>query len=78
MTDLRNWLAKLLPRRRARKPAVDFKALAESSGDILLLLTTDHHLRYVSPSVTDILGWLPEDMRQNGPGTALGTATATD
>lgn len=62
MTKLKDWLEKLLPRRRTKEAAVDFKALAESSVDVVLLITPDHRLRYVSPSITEILGWQPEEL----------------
>lgn len=45
------------------KPApVDFKALTENSGDMILQVGRDLKLRYASPSATAIVGWTPEEM----------------
>ena len=41
---------------------VDFKALAEFSGDVILQVKSDLELRYVSPSAKAVLGWTPEEM----------------
>jgi diguanylate cyclase (GGDEF)-like protein/PAS domain S-box-containing protein len=38
-------------------PVVDFRALAECSSDIVLQIGPDDRVLYVSPSVTDVLGW---------------------
>jgi diguanylate cyclase (GGDEF)-like protein/PAS domain S-box-containing protein len=41
---------------------IDFEALAQGSADVILQADFNHHLRYVSPSVTTLLGWSPEEM----------------
>ncbi|WP_193178672.1 GGDEF domain-containing protein [Oricola nitratireducens] len=41
---------------------VDFKALTEHSGDLIVQVGQDFKLRYVSPSAKAILGWTPEEM----------------
>lgn len=38
-----------------------FRLLAENSGDVVFLLNTDGSVRWVSPSLTTALGWLPQD-----------------
>ncbi len=42
-----------------------FRKLTEHSSDIVFVVDRDHVVRYVSPSVTRVLGW--------SPGDALGT-----
>lgn len=41
---------------------IDFKGLAESSADVILLVGADMRATYVSPSCRPILGWDPEDL----------------
>ncbi|MCP9832771.1 MULTISPECIES: PAS domain S-box protein [unclassified Cyanobium] len=38
-----------------------FRLLAENSGDVVFLLDLEGYVRWVSPSLTTALGWLPED-----------------
>ncbi|MUZ75408.1 diguanylate cyclase [Agrobacterium vitis] len=45
----------------------DFRMLAENSGDVIMQLGPDTKARYVSPSCTRLLGWLPEEMVGHGP-----------
>jgi diguanylate cyclase (GGDEF)-like protein/PAS domain S-box-containing protein len=44
-----------------------FRSLAESAGDIVLREAPDGRMEYVSPSVTHILGWTPEEFAQMRP-----------
>jgi diguanylate cyclase (GGDEF)-like protein/PAS domain S-box-containing protein len=46
---------------RARQSEARYRLLAEYSSDITLALTQDR-VTYVSPSVTKVLGWRPEDL----------------
>jgi diguanylate cyclase (GGDEF)-like protein/PAS domain S-box-containing protein len=46
---------------RARESEARYRLLAEYSSDITLALTQDR-VTYVSPSVTKVLGWRPEDI----------------
>lgn len=39
----------------------NFRMLAENSGDVIVQLGPDLKARYVSPSCTRLLGWLPEE-----------------
>ncbi|MBV8629937.1 MAG: diguanylate cyclase [Silvibacterium sp.] len=39
-----------------------FRLLAETSRDIIVLTDLDGERRYVSPAVTELLGWTPEDL----------------
>jgi diguanylate cyclase (GGDEF)-like protein/PAS domain S-box-containing protein len=39
-----------------------YRLLAENSSDVVLLLDTDTSYRWVSPSVTAVLGWKPDEM----------------
>jgi diguanylate cyclase (GGDEF)-like protein/PAS domain S-box-containing protein len=41
---------------------VDFKALTEHSGDMILQVGRDLKLRYASPSAKAVVGWTPEEM----------------
>jgi diguanylate cyclase (GGDEF)-like protein/PAS domain S-box-containing protein len=55
------------PLAHAEKPMssegeVDYKFLAENSGDIICRAGMDQVLRYVSPSSLHLLGWTPEEM----------------
>ncbi|ADZ71386.1 GGDEF domain-containing protein [Polymorphum gilvum] len=43
---------------------VDFKLLADTAMDLIVQLGPDRTIRYVSPSVTDLLGWHPEEITQ--------------
>ena len=43
-----------------------FRALIENSSDGILLVGTDRHLRYASPSAARILGYEPEELMQPG------------
>lgn len=45
-----------------RNAPVDFKALTECSSDIIMQIDPAGELLYVSPSVTDILGWSQTEM----------------
>lgn len=45
----------------------NFRMLAENSGDVIMQLGPDTKARYVSPSCTRLLGWLPEEMVGHGP-----------
>ncbi len=38
-----------------------FRKLTEHSSDIVFVVDADHIIRYVSPSVTRVLGWSPDD-----------------
>jgi diguanylate cyclase (GGDEF)-like protein/PAS domain S-box-containing protein len=39
-----------------------FRLLAEASNDIIVLADLDGRRRYVSPAVTNVLGWLPREL----------------
>ncbi|MBT9332566.1 bifunctional diguanylate cyclase/phosphodiesterase [Paracidobacterium acidisoli] len=39
-----------------------FRLLAEASRDVIVLTDLEGHRDYVSPSVTEVLGWMPEDV----------------
>ncbi|MFZ2101542.1 MAG: PAS domain S-box protein, partial [Oricola sp.] len=41
---------------------VDFKALMEHSSDMILQVSQDFQIRYVSPSSKAIVGWTPEEI----------------
>ena len=45
----------------------DFRFLAENSADILCRFGLDRRLHYVSPSITPILGWTPEEVMAMPP-----------
>lgn len=45
----------------------NFRMLAENSGDVIMQIGPDMKARYVSPSCTRLLGWLPEEMLGHGP-----------
>ncbi|TIN02661.1 MAG: PAS domain S-box protein [Mesorhizobium sp.] len=45
----------------------NFRMLTENSGDVIMQLGPDTKARYVSPSCTRLLGWLPEEMVGHGP-----------
>ena len=64
---MKNFLKKLFGASAAIETAapVDYKALAEHSGDLIMQVSQDFKLRYVSPSVETILGWTPEEMLRN-------------
>jgi diguanylate cyclase (GGDEF)-like protein/PAS domain S-box-containing protein len=40
---------------------LQFRLLAENSGEVIFLLSTVGTIRWVSPSLTPTLGWLPEE-----------------
>ncbi|WP_417667421.1 GGDEF domain-containing protein [Roseibium sp.] len=44
---------------------IDFRALIECSSDIIMQFSRELQLVYVSPSVTDVLGWTPSDVYRN-------------
>lgn len=44
-----------------------FCAFAENSADVVCRIDHDIVLRYASPSVTRVLGWLPEELIGKGP-----------
>jgi diguanylate cyclase (GGDEF)-like protein/PAS domain S-box-containing protein len=43
---------------------VRFRLMTEASKDIILLSELDGRRTYISPSVTEVLGWLPEELLQ--------------
>jgi diguanylate cyclase (GGDEF)-like protein/PAS domain S-box-containing protein len=46
----------------AGQRTIDFQFLAENCVDIICSIGTDHVIHYVSPSVMELLGWMPEEM----------------
>jgi diguanylate cyclase (GGDEF)-like protein/PAS domain S-box-containing protein len=57
---------------RQAAPAIDYRALLESSVDLICLATIHngrHRFLYVTPSCTDILGWTPAEFRRQTPET---------
>lgn len=61
---MKNFLRRLFGAPAAPKdPApVDFRALTEHSGDIILQVGRDLTLKYASPSAEAIVGWTPEEL----------------
>ncbi len=52
---------------KAREGAEQFRMLAENVSDIIMRLDLDGMRRYVSPSVTEVLGFTPEEMLRARP-----------
>ncbi|WP_417684721.1 GGDEF domain-containing protein [Roseibium sp.] len=48
-----------------QSPDVDFRALIECSSDVILQFSRELQLVYVSPSVTDMLGWSQSEVYDN-------------
>lgn len=44
------------------RPDVDYKALTECSSDVVMQVSPDNELVYVSPAVMDVLGWSQSEM----------------
>jgi PAS domain S-box-containing protein len=49
-------------RRSLRESEEKFRLLADSASDVISFYDTDRVLKYVSPSVTRITGWTPEEV----------------
>lgn len=45
-----------------RPDPIDCKFVAENCADVLCSIAPDHLIHYISPSCTEILGWLPAEM----------------
>lgn len=45
----------------------NFRMLTENSSDVIMHVGADMKARYVSPSFTRLLGWLPEEVVGHGP-----------
>lgn len=54
---------KLLSRNLLRSKAL-YKTLAEYSRDLILRIRPDRSFDYISPSVTELLGWTPEEFER--------------
>jgi diguanylate cyclase (GGDEF)-like protein/PAS domain S-box-containing protein len=55
ITDLRRATERL------EASELQFRLLAENSGEVIFLLSTEGMIRWASPSLTPTLGWLPEE-----------------
>ena len=63
---LAEWLSAMLERRKTetklRESREKFRLISEHSADLVCLHNADGTYEYVSPSVTDILGYTPEEL----------------
>ncbi len=63
---LAEWLSAMLERKKTetklRKSREKFRLISEHSADLVCLHKADGTYEYVSPSVTDILGYTPEEL----------------
>lgn len=63
---LSEWLSAMLEQRKAEKKLREsrkkFQLISENSADLVCLHNADGTYEYVSPSVTDILGYTPEEL----------------
>ena len=55
------WLTPLLAAVR-RQSEAQFRALVQHSSDIIAVLSIDSEVKYISPSVTSVLGYTPEEL----------------
>ena len=46
---------------------IDYRMLAENSGDVIILVGRDRRAQYVSPSSLQLFGWHPKEMIGRGP-----------
>ena len=56
------WRARLGAERRGSASEARYRLIAEHSTDVITLRDMDGTLRYVSPSITDLLGWSPQEL----------------
>lgn len=47
---------------RERSFAARYRLMAENASDIVYMTTTESMIEWISPSVTDVLGWSPADL----------------
>lgn len=63
ITALKRQQADLLEaERRAREGEYKYRLLAENTNDVIVAMTADLTIRFVSPAVRRVLGWTPEDL----------------
>jgi len=56
------WRSRIGAERRGSASEARYRLIAEHSTDVITLRDMDGMLRYVSPSITDLLGWSPQEL----------------